>query len=122
MLLHAWPAVGSQFGSVLYLSQPQHVVAVVVDVDDVSLVHVGGDMVAALDGLFQVPWPRVLRQCIWQGVLLPEPDMVQHVGDAVFGVNLHVLLQNAYPLKVYLAACICPALCTGSWLLHVQDD
>ena len=78
----------------LHLGQPQHVVAVVIDIDNVSLVHVGGDMVAALNGLLQMPWPGVLREFIWQGVLLLKPDVIQHVGDAIFGVNLHILLEN----------------------------
>ena len=74
-----------------YLCQPEHVVAVVVHIDDVSLLHVCGHVFAASDGLPQVPWARVLRQGVGQPLLRLEFGRIQEVGDAVPRVQLDVL-------------------------------
>ena len=74
-----------------HLSEPQHVVAVVIDVDDVSSVHVIGDIVAATHGLPQMPGAGVLCKYIWQAILYSEPYVVQQVGNAIARVYLEIL-------------------------------
>ena len=66
-----------------YLCQPEHIVAVVVHIDDVSLLHICGHVLAAGDGLPQVPWARVLRQGVRQPLLRLELGRIQEVGDAI---------------------------------------